>query len=257
MSKKAFVKEYAQNNRYFSLDDIARETGLGMQVVKNYLQELKREGVVFSAGSGAYSSVAKEFRPDEKARVIKIREMLKKAFPFTDFIVWNTSCLQPFYHHMQAHHITFVETEKDAVQSVADTISKSYRYVSVEKKSKSYYDGIDISRDPIVVRELVHRAPRDGNNPLLEKMLVDLFIDYNKYSLMPESDYWEMWQGIYSLYRINIGKVASYSKRRKCFRELFSQLFANKRLNKVTFGAYLDKVAKVTTGNTTNGKKGS
>ena len=36
---------------------------------------------------------------------------------------------------MQTHNITFIEVEQDAVQPIVDRISRSYRFVSVEKKA--------------------------------------------------------------------------------------------------------------------------
>ena len=67
MSKRALVKEYAQKHRYFTLEEVVKVSGISNQLVKNYLQELKQEGIIFSASRGIYSSVKEEFRLEEKA----------------------------------------------------------------------------------------------------------------------------------------------------------------------------------------------
>ena len=200
MNKRALVKEYAQKQRYFSLNQIVKSIGLGRQLAIKYLQSLKAEKIVFSAGRGLYTTISKEFVCPKKSRVDQLRQIIKKEFPDLDFIIWNTLYFQPFYHHQQTHHITFVEVEYDGVHSVADKISRFYRYVFVETKSKDFPPGFDITRDPVVVRRLIGRSPRNGNEPSLEKMLVDLYIIKDKYKTMPDADYWELWRDIYSLY---------------------------------------------------------
>ena len=246
MNKKALVRECIKNNRYFNLAGVIKETGLSNQVAKNYLHAFKTEGVIFSAGGGIYSSVAKEFSCPEKSRIAQIRRIIKKEFPLLDFIIWNTLCFQGYYHHMQTHNITFVEVERDAVQPIVERISRSYRFVSVEKKSRVFDRGFNITKDPVIVRRLISRSPRNGHNPRLEKLLVDLFIVKDKYRTMPNADYWELWRQMYSLYRINFGELIGYARRRKNLTVLMPQVIDNLRINKVIFGTKVGLVSKVT-----------
>ena len=136
MNKKELINKYGKNNRYFSLNEIVELTGLGRRTAIKYLQQLKSEKVIFSAGRGIYTSVSKEFVYQKKSRVVKIYQLIKKEFPNLDFVIWNTLYFQPYYHHQQTHNITFVEVEYDGVHPVADKISHFYRYVFVETKSK-------------------------------------------------------------------------------------------------------------------------
>ena len=246
MNKRALVKEYAENHRYFTLEEVVKATGASNQLAKNYLQELKQTGIIFSAGRGVYSSVTNDFRPVEKSRVVKIRQLLKKQFPYLEFLVWNTLYFQPYYHHQQTHNITFVEVESDVIRSVADRIYRDYRFVVIEKASRVAPKNFDITRDPIVVRRLIKGSPRQGHVPTLEKMLVDLFVIKDKYATMPDGDYWELWRSIDDLFRVNIGVLISYARTRRYFRGILSQLIDNVGLENVTFGAYIKYAAKVT-----------
>lgn len=246
MNKKELVREYIKKNRYFNLAGVIKETGLSSQVAKNYLHALKADGIIFSAGGGIYSSVAKEFSCPENSRVAQIRRIIKKEFPLLDFIVWNTLCFQGYYHHMQTHNVTFVEVEQDAVQPVADSISRSYRFVSVERKTRTFDANFNIVKDPIIVRSLISRSPRNGHNPCLEKLLVDMFIIKDKYRTMPDADYWELWRQMYSLYRINFGELIDYARRRKNLKALMPQVIDNLKINKVIFGTKVGLVSKVT-----------
>jgi len=254
LSKRALVKEYAQKHRYFTLEEVVKVSGISNQLVKNYLQELKQSGIIFSAGRGVYSFVAEEFRLEEKSRVAEIRQLLKKQYPDLDFLIWNTLCFQPYYHHQQTHNITFVEVEADAIRPVIDRISRDYRFVMVEKASRVVLKDFDITHDPIVVRLLIKDSPRKGHTPTLEKMLVDLFVIKDKYSTMTDSDYWELWRSIDGLFRINVSALIAYAKSRRYFRDLISQLIDNIGLNNITFGAYIKYAGKVISDKDTHGK---
>jgi len=257
LNKRELVKEFAHNHRYFSFEEVVKATGASNQLAKNYLQELKQSGIIFSAGRGVYSSVAKEFRPIEKSRVVEIRQLLKKQFPYLNFLVWNTLYFQPYYHHQQTHNITFVEVESDAIRSVADRISHDYRFVIVEKSSRVTPKNFDITHNPIVVKRLIKGSPREKHIPTLEKILVDLFVIKNKYATMQDSDYWELWRSIDKLFRVNIGVLISYARARRYFRDILSQLIDNIGLNNVTFGAYVKYAAKVTSKKDTHDKTSS
>jgi len=224
-SKKSLVREYIKKHRYFSLSQIARETSLGRKILWDYLSQLKAETVVFDAGYGCYSSAVKVFTLPTIERSQDIAQFVKKEFPLvTDFVVWDTKMLQSFYHHMQTHHITFVEVEKDVFSSVYDKLYLKFQNVLRERRSKVFFESFDVTRNPVVVRRLVSRSPRVGHVPALEKILVDMFMDLDKYNYIGQSDYLEMWRELIQEYRMNIRLIHGYSKRRKCLEGLFSQL---------------------------------
>lgn len=246
LDKKSFVKEYAAGHRYFSLEEVVKAAGISVQVAKNYLQELKQEGIVFPAGRGIYSSIKKEFYPEDKSRVADIKRLIKKHYPELDFIAWNTLCFQPYYHHQQTHHITFVEVERDGVRSVADRLSLVYRNVLVQKSSHLAPKGFDITKDPIIVKPLFKGAPRHGHSPAVEKMLVDLFVIKDKYLTMADADYWELLESIDDFYRVHVGDLVRYARRSRKFEAILSQLIEKIGTKEVTFGTYLKSVSKVT-----------
>ena len=99
--------------------------------------------------------------------------------------------------------------------------------------------GLDITRDPIVVRQLIKGSPHDGHAPTLEKMLVDLFVIKDKYSTMQVSDYWEVWESIDDFYRVNVTDIVTYAKTRRYFRDIVSQIIDKQVYREITFSAYL------------------
>ena len=224
MNKKGKVREYIDKHKYFSLSQIAKELSLEKKIVKDYLLQLKKKNLVFEAGYGIYSTIEKRFSLILKSRVNTLLNFLKKKFPYTKFIIWNTQQLQSLYHHTQQHSITFIEVEKEVILSFFETVSKEYRNVLVEKRNREYFNSFDITRNPIVIRNLFSRSPQKGYSPELEKILVDMFINLDKYRYISASDYWKIWERLFSEFRVKIGIFCYYSRRRKCFNKLFPQL---------------------------------
>jgi hypothetical protein len=245
MTIKNGILDYIKRSKYFSLSSLIKEKKVDARIAKNYLSTFKKQGIIFEAGYGAYTTLKREFQISSVSRVETIARLLKKSFPFADFIIWDTRQLQSLYHHTQAHHLTFIETEKELISPFFEAISKNYRGVFVERRSRSYFGKLPISSNPVVVRRMIRRSPHKGIKPSLEKILVDMFVDLNLYNYISEVDYWQIWRELCSQYRINIGTVVAYSKRRKCFKALFSQLIENNILTDMTFGAYFNEVAKV------------
>ena len=246
MNKKTLFEEFIKKHKYFTLQKITETIPLNKKVIKNYLLEFKKQGVIFNAGYGFYTTLKEEFQIPIISRVETITRLLKKRFPFVNFIIWDTKQLQSLYLHTQVHSITFVETDQEMLSPFYDCISEKYQKTYIEKRNKDYFAQIPLYLNPVVIRKKPSRSPYKGITPTLEKILVDMFIDLNTYRYISEVDYWQIWQELSSHYRINIGKVISYSKRRKRFQSLFSQLIANKTLDEMTFAALLEEVAKVT-----------
>ena len=244
MNKKELVREYIKKHRYFSLLQIVQKTNLEKKLVKDYLFQLKDEKIVYDAGYGFFSTVAQEFPFEDVRRVEIIRQDLKKNYPLVDFLIWDTKIFAPLYHHTQTHHITFVEVEKDLVFSVHEHLYGKYRGVLKEKRVKSFFAGFDVTLDPVVVRAMPSRSPREGNIPALEKILVDMYLDIDKYLYIGHSDYFELWWDLVDLYRINIGELIGYSRRRKCLRRLFPQLIENNNSYAIDFCQLIAEVGK-------------
>jgi len=119
-----------------------------------------------------------------------------------------------------------------------------FRGVLKERRVKSFFAGFDVTLDPVVVRAMPSRSPREGNVPALEKILVDMYLDIDKYSYIGHSDYFELWWDLVRLYRINIRELIGYSRRRKCLRQLFPQLIDNTNSYAIAFCQLIAKVGK-------------
>ncbi|PIV54635.1 hypothetical protein COY52_12600 [Candidatus Desantisbacteria bacterium CG_4_10_14_0_8_um_filter_48_22] len=246
MNKKEVIKKYTESHKYFSLSQIVKETNLNKKILKDYLSIFKKEKRVFSAGQGIYSSIKETFELVEDSRTYTLLKHLKKNFPYTDFLIWNTRQLQSLYHHTQLHHITFIDVEKDAILPFYEKISKEYIETVIEKRSRAYYNSFNIKLNPVVIRRLVSRSLKPKNNhiPQAEKVLVDLFMDVDKYKYISSSDYWKVWEELYPRYRIDIGFVYNYAKRRGCLESIFQPIISLSRKYEIDFCQLLQESGK-------------
>ena len=244
MNKKALVKEYAASRRYFSLSQVVKDLGIGRRLAMEYLFELKQGGSIFDAGYGYYSSVAKTFTVPHIRRVESVRLFLKKQFPEAECIVWDTKIFAPFYHHTQTHHITFVEVEKDLVFDVYQSLYAKFQAVQKERRVRSAVEAFDVTINPIVVRKIFSRSPHEGFVPALEKVLVDMYVDLDRYNYIGQFDYFELWREMIHSYRINIGHLVSYSKRRKCLLTIFPQIIDNNNTYATDFCHIIDEIGR-------------
>ena len=82
-----------------------------------YLHEAVAQGVIFDAGRGWYSSLAKAFILDT-APVKPLADELAKAFPLVTFSCWSTEQVKGAMHHLLSRFATFVNVEADSMESV-------------------------------------------------------------------------------------------------------------------------------------------
>ena len=61
------------------------------------------------------------YHPSESERDLFLK--LKKQFPFLDFCIWSPQVLSSFMHHVPNVVYTFVDVEKDGMESVTWTLT--------------------------------------------------------------------------------------------------------------------------------------
>ena len=120
------------------------------------------------------------YQPSDKEK--EIFNKLKQQFPFLDFCIWSPKVLSSFMLHIPNIGYTFVDVEKDGMESVFHALQemKLGRNILLSpslKECEFYLTG----SDAIVVRQLIGQSPLtmvDGCSvPRIEKILVDVITD--------------------------------------------------------------------------------
>lgn len=175
-------------------------------------------------GQGVYVIAQKQtfiYKPSEKARAIY--QKLKSELPFTDFCIYDGSILSPIQHHLSINHAIYVETNRDAVESVFTRLREKYKDVYRQPNAAFMCDYIDLREECIIVKPLVTESPLievDGIKvPTLEKLLVDIQKDAD-FDYLRGTESLNMFQLAFDLYSINTQKLMRYAKRRNICHEI-------------------------------------
>ncbi|MGD9874173.1 MAG: DUF6577 family protein [Kiritimatiellia bacterium] len=221
---KSFVEQVithdlAQKAPYFSIDAVRRwlaEQKLSYKpdTVKTYLSRQKKEGKIFDAGHGWYSSIAKPYRLDT-APVEKLVSELKTAFPLLDFACWSTEQLNEMLRHQIAKHVQFAYVERDAIESVADRLKDLGYRVYANPGKQEIRHTFSIEEKTAVVLPISTKTPHRDGFALMEKIMVDVLADLYEYSIVNITEFIEGASRLIEVQRIDISELIKYSSRRK------------------------------------------
>ncbi len=220
---KESIIDYAKNKHYFHINDLKRYlTEKGIKFRENSLKQqlylLKKEEIIYSAGRGWYSNIQKGFElnlePTEK-----IIKLLIEKFPLITFSCWSTEQLKGFFHHLLSQFVTFIYSDKDFLQSVKDFLMENDYNVYLNPYKIEAEKFVELKTKTIILRPSISsRVPKDSkekNRAKIEKILVDLFMEMKKISLIDKDDYTKIFSNIIFNYRINIAEILDYAHNRK------------------------------------------
>jgi hypothetical protein len=151
------------------------------------IHDLIQKNVIRSVKRGVYVISSKpKYKPEISAEHMKLSKWINENFQGAKYCIWDTSWLNEFSQHQTSTQMTFVEIEKDLMESVFYALKDSFRravYLNPNESTIQYY--VAESTKPIVIKSLKSRSPvdkrikdkREVHTPSLEKILVDLFAD--------------------------------------------------------------------------------
>ena len=205
---------------YFSYEDIKsllkkEKITITAALLKKYIFELTKNGLVFDAGKGWYSSIKEplELNTNPVKSIIKI---IKKEFPLLDFSCWSTEQLNSFTHHLMAKFITFVYVDKDYMRNLSELL-KNKGYNVFENPNKAEIEKqFTITNKTVIVRPTISKQPEVFENcSPVEKILVDFLIENIKLSIMDNSEAESVVSNALNTGKINISEFFSYAMRRE------------------------------------------
>lgn len=220
---KQIIVQYVESKQTFSIDElfayISGKYKWTRATLNSAITKLVSENVLVKVSKGLYSASSNKntFKivPSENEK--QLYTLLSTKYPFATFCIYNGSVLSPLHHHLSENNITYVETNKEAVESVFDTLKENNYTAYICPDSDFIYRYVDLSKNEIIVKPLVTEAPLvevDGVKvPTLEKILVDIQKDADfSYLQGTETEY--MIENAKNLFHINTCKLVRYGKRR-------------------------------------------
>ena len=217
---KESIIDYAKNKYYFHINDLKRyftEKGIKFEedTLKKYLYLLKKNEVMYPAGRGWYSNIQKEFELNIEP-TNKIIKLLMEKFPLLEFSCWSTEQLKGFFHHLTSQFVTFIYTDKDFLQSVKDFLIENGYNVYLNPYKIEAEKFVELKTKTIILRPSASsRVSKEKNLTKIEKIIVDLFMEMKKISLIDKDEYIKIVSNIIINYRINMAEMLDYADRRE------------------------------------------
>jgi hypothetical protein len=217
---KESIIDYSNDNSYFHINDLKRYfTKEGIKFKENSLKQqiylFKKEKIIFPAGRGWYSNIQKEFNLNTQP-INKIMKLLLEKFPLLKFSCWSTEQLKGFFHHLPNQFVTFIYVENDFLSTLKDFLMENNYNVYLNPSKIEAEKFIELKTKTIILKpSIVSRVSNENNSAKIEKILVDLFMEIKKISLIDKEEYKKIISNIIFDYRINIAKMLDYAHNRK------------------------------------------
>lgn len=220
---KELILSFASSRKEFSTDElwdwISQDRDIVRNTVNITLSRLVSKVEIMKVSRGVYAmaKVKSIFRAVLEDREIQVAEILRNKYPFAPFCIYNGKSLVPLQHHLSENNVTYVETDRSAMEAVFNTLKDAGYEVWLKPSEDITYKYIDLRKAVIIVKPLVTEAPtekiNDINVPTIEKLLVDIKKDED-FAYLQGSEAQRMWEIGESLYNINQSRLKRYAKRR-------------------------------------------
>lgn len=218
------IMDYAATHGSVNANKLMAAYGMKPTTARQYLSTLAKESALVRVGQGEYALPQKQaftYSPSKKAK--DIYKALKAQLPFTDFCVYDGSILSSIQHHLSINHAIYVETNRDAVESVFARLKEKHKKVYRQPDATFVNDYIDLREPCVIVKALVTESPlmdvQSVRVPTLEKLLVDTQKD-SDFDYLQGAESLYMYQMAFELYNINTQRLMRYAKRRGIGQEI-------------------------------------
>lgn len=214
------ILDFATRNDSFSFSQLKDCLGLNSNSVRQYLSRLFKSEKIDRIGNGVYRiHTLQEFCYIPSTFEIDIYKKLKKDFPLADFCVYNGEIFNPLQHHLAINHASYVETNRDGVDTVFNKLKEFGVPVFKHPTPEFIYDYVNLQEQCIIVKPLVTEAPVKEEKgitvPTLEKVIVDILRDPDL-DYMRGSESFYMFRNAVENFAINRSKLLRYARRRGC-----------------------------------------
>lgn len=196
------------------------------QFFRRVLYALEKEKVLVPMEAGMYTFKEQEssrkenfsYRPSKKLSAA--HQTLQKAFPYLDYLCWETSLLQEFMTHQPGQNLIVIEAEKSTCESVFNGLREKYNgrvFLDPDRSMMEKY--VLTQADPMIVIPLISQSPRMTNSgvpfPKLEKILVDIFVNEDTFFAFQGKELSNIYENAFATYGVNEKTMFRYAGRRK------------------------------------------
>ncbi len=198
------------------------------QAFRRFLYGLEKQQIIIPIGAGIYAfhdkpsqptAKKKNFSPSWSPELLTLNEIIRKAFPYIQYLVWETKLLHEFITHQPGQNILIVQPEKDICETVFNHLSILYPskvFLEPDHEMMTRY----VLRQPnnVIISRLITQSPKKINSelpfPKLEKILVDVFVDKDMFYFFQGKGMIQIFENAIASYWVNEKTLIRYAGRR-------------------------------------------
>jgi len=198
------------------------------QAFRRFLYGLEKQQIIIPIGAGIYAFhdktlhpavKKKRFSPNWSAELLKLNETIQKAFPYIQYLVWETKVLHEFMLHQPGQNFFILETEKEVTESAFNLLGQEYPGKTFLEPARETMERYVLPKpDSILISRLITQSPRNTIRgipfPKLEKILVDIFVDGDKFYYFQGEELARIFENAFSTYWVNEKTLSRYAGRR-------------------------------------------
>jgi len=233
------IKEFIADKAYFSVASLKNYLKSRSQEYKNltinqHLYNLKEAQEIFSCGYGWYSTLHAYLDVDFEP-VDKYVRLIKDKFPLLDFNVWSTRQLLNFFHHLPFRYLVFIYAEYDGLMPIYELLLEQEYTVYNNPDRDTVKNHLVLKEETIILRPLITETPTPSEKvrgfsnilhfAIIEKMLVDLYVEKDKMMYMDGAEYERVFRNVLFAGRLNIPTLLRYARRREVRQYFIKYLF--------------------------------
>jgi hypothetical protein len=228
-------EQYFENKDIITFQDVENyyrtsEPEIPYTTINWRIYKLVQLGILQRVGKSLYQlGKTKPFVPPINNKMKKIELFFKKRFPFAQYCQWDLSRINSFAHHLINFNVSFVDVEKDVVDSAYYALKEQFPKVMAVQ---NLYDGLSEFNNYIVVRPLITEAPIQKTEKIhtatLEKILVDLAVD-KEFMSFQGSEVYAIFESAMEKYTMNQNTLLRYAARKNKKEEIKKIITMNRQ----------------------------
>ena len=231
---KDFQQEF-NGKKFLSNSEIAdfynrAKNSLSNADLRRIVYGLKKEGILFSSGSGIYTleniesktnyTTKKTFKPNLSEKLNGIRTEFRQVFPFIESVLWESRVLHEFMNQQPRINLLVLECEKGTEEAVFDHFNSNQLapvYLHPDRTMMERY--VLTQNEALLVSKLTARSPKIGKDrnaayAKIEKILIDLLVDNERFYIYQGLELVNIYNAAFTEFLINEDTLINYAKRR-------------------------------------------
>ena len=220
----------------------SRSPELSENVFRRILYTLEKRNLIRKIDRGVYILVnmqsgdqaKQKFIPTTSIELSALNHSIKGAFPYIEYLIWETKIIHEFMLHQPGQNQIILETEKETAESVFNFLNDRYEGKVFLQPDRVIFERYILPRiENIIVSNLITQSPHQKVNdipyPKIEKIMVDIFADDEIFYVFQGQELVRIFETVFERYQVSEKALFRYAERRRVSQKIRS--FINRETN--------------------------